>query len=547
MSKKENQNIEFKENWRDDILKTICAFANTDGGVVYIGVNDKGYSIKLKNEKRLLEEIPNKIRDILGIVADVKLISKQSKPVIKIYVNKYSVPISYKGKFYKRSGSTTSELKGLELSRFLVSHSGMSLVDAVEPRATLRDINIKTVRYFQELSAKRFPFISKEKDIKLILQKLNLVEKGKLKRAAILLFGKDPRKYFNSAFIQVGRFISESEVISTDIIDGNLFELVERTMEVLRLKYLENRFYYEGIYRKEDLIYPEDALREAVINAVIHRDYLGPHIQLRVYDNKLWLWNIGKLPPEITLEQLKQSHSSYPRNELLADIFFKAGFIESWGRGTLKIIDKCKEKGLPEPEFSEMTGGFLVVFYKAEPAESKKKRFTGRLADRLVDELVDGLAESQKKIIMLIKENPYISKKDLAEKIGISITAIDKNIAQLKKKSILRRIGPDKGGYWEVMNSFIFYKAEPAESKKKKFTGRLADRLVDELVDGLAESQKKIIMLIKENPYISKKDLAEKIGISITAIDKNIAQLKKKSILRRIGPDKGGYWEVIER
>ena len=126
-----------------------------------------------------------------------------------------------------------------------------------------------------------------------MLRKLNLVEKGKLKRAAILLFGKDPRKYFTPAFIQIGRFVSESEVISTDVIEGNLFEQVEKTIEILRLKYLENRFSYEGIYRKEDLVYPEEALREAVINAVIHRDYMGPHTQLRVYEDKLWLWNAG--------------------------------------------------------------------------------------------------------------------------------------------------------------------------------------------------------------------------------------------------------------
>lgn len=300
----------------------------------------------------------------------MKNIKKAGRPVIKMTVQKSTAPISYHGVFYIRSGSTTSELNGNELSRFLLSRAGASWDGIVEARASFDDISVKAVRNFQQLAKKRFPFIAKEKSVRLVLRKLNLVEKGKLKRAAVLLFGKDPRKYFSSAFIQVGRFVSESEVISTDVIEGNLFEQVEKTIEVLRLKYLENRFYYEGLLRKEDMIYPEEALREAVVNAVIHRDYLGPHTQLRVYDRKLWLWNAGELSEKITFEKLKKAHLSCPRNELLADVFFKTGYIEAWGRGTIKIVDACRKINLPDPEFSELTGGFLVSFSRA-PGESQ--------------------------------------------------------------------------------------------------------------------------------------------------------------------------------
>lgn len=149
MKKQENQDIEFKESWSDDVLKTICAFANTDGGIVYIGVNDQGKAVNVKDGKKLLEYIPNKIKDILGIVASIKSVRPQSKSVIKISVNKYTAPISCKGKFYKRSGSTTTELRGLELSRFLVSHSGISWENAIEPEVSLKDISMKTVRTFQ--------------------------------------------------------------------------------------------------------------------------------------------------------------------------------------------------------------------------------------------------------------------------------------------------------------------------------------------------------------------------------------------------------------
>jgi len=449
--KNENQNIEFKEQWRDSALKTVCAFANTEGGIIYIGVNDNGRSVALKDPQKLMEDIPNKIKDILGIVSGVKSVKKMGKTVIKITVKKYTAAIAYKGVFYIRSGSTTSELKGIALSRFLLSRAGASWDSIVEKNASFKDISVKAVRHFQKLAQKRFPFIAHEKNIKLVLQKLNLTEKGKLKRAAILLFGKNPRNFFVSAFFQIGRFISESEVISTDIIEGNIFEQVEKTIETLRMKYLENRFYYEGIYRKDDLVYPEDALREAVINAVIHRDYMGPHTQLRVYDDRLWLWNAGRLSEEITFENLKQAHSSHPRNEFLADVFFKAGFIEAWGRGTLKIVDKCREINLPEPEFSEMTGGFLITFFKAKNTGKAPEKDGRKVTVRVTGKVTERVTENQKIILSEMRKNPHVTAGKLSEAVGISERKIKENIKKLKIKKVLERIGPPKGGHWRVI------------------------------------------------------------------------------------------------
>ena len=361
----EQQNIEFKSQWTDNILKTVCAFANTNGGTIYIGIDDNGNPVELKNIKKLMEDIPNKIKNTIGIVPKVNLVERDGKQLIEVNIESYKYPVSYKGAFYKRSGSTNTELAGTELTQFLLQKSGLVWDQSVEPLATLDDINLDTLDHFKRLSQKRLSSISTEDDPELLLEKLNLLRNGKLKRAAILLFGKNPRKFFITSYLQIGRFISESEVISSDIIDGNLFEQVEKALEILRIKYLQNRFYYEGIVRKEDLEIPEAVLREAIINALIHRDYMIPaQTQLRVYDDKIWLWNAGKLPEGISIEQLKKPHASYLRNPLLADIFYKAGYIESWGRGTLNIIDYCTSANLPEPEMSEEMNGFLLVIHK---------------------------------------------------------------------------------------------------------------------------------------------------------------------------------------
>jgi len=310
--------------------------------------------------------------------------------------------------------------------------------------ATLDDINLDTLDHFKRLSQKRLSSISTEDNPELLLEKLNLLRNGKLKRAAILLFGKNPRKFFITSYLQIGRFISESEVISSDIIDGNLFEQVEKALEILRIKYLQNRFYYEGIVRKEDLEIPEAVLREAIINALIHRDYMIPaQTQLRVYDDKIWLWNAGKLPEGISIEQLKKPHASYLRNPLLADIFYKAGYIESWGRGTLNIIDYCTSANLPEPEMSEEMNGFLLVIHKYGEGSEKIPETTQKSPRKV--------PEKSQKILNALKENPFLSRKQLALNLGESEHTIQSRLRKLQKEGIIKRIGTAKGGHWEVV------------------------------------------------------------------------------------------------
>jgi len=153
----------------------------------------------------------------------------------------------------------------------------------------------------------------------------------------MLLFGENPQKLYPGAYLKIGKFLTETEIQTTDIVEGNLFQQLENSLEILRTKYLVSNIKFEGIHRRDILEYPYEALREAIINALIHRDYLGTSaIQIRVYNDKLVIMNEGKLPPEVPVEKLKTEHLSKPRNSLLAKAFYLAGFIESWGRGTIK-------------------------------------------------------------------------------------------------------------------------------------------------------------------------------------------------------------------
>lgn len=180
-----------------------------------------------------------------------------------------------------------------------------------------------------------------------------------------MLFGKDPRNFYINAYVKIGKFgKSDDDLLSQEIIESNAFELANQTLEILDKKYFTKSISYDGLHRIETTEYPYEAIRETLLNAIVHRQYMGAPIQISLYDDKIMIWNFGTLPEPMTFEDLKHKHASHPRNPILADVFFKGGLIESWGRGTLKIIDECESAGLPTPEIAEMTGGIIVTIYK---------------------------------------------------------------------------------------------------------------------------------------------------------------------------------------
>lgn len=403
-----------------------------------IGVDDQGNPIGLKNTDRLLEDLPNKIRNKLGIIPSIEVEKKNKREIIRISVHPSSVPISYDGKFFIRSGSTVQELQGKELADFLMKKSFYRWDDAIEERMPLSEIDADSIEQFKRYAVDRIPAITKETDLIRLLQKLNLIENSQLKRAAVLLFGKAPQQFYRQAVVRLGKFLTETEVQSTDIVKGNLFQQLENTLEILRMKYLQSITKFEGIHRRDILEYPYEALREAVINALIHRDYLGTsQIQVRVYPDKLVIMNQGKLPPEISVEELKTSHLSIPRNTLLAEVFYYAEFIESWGRGTLKIVENCVAQGLPEPDFAEENGVMSVVFYKDVWTEKNLQKL--------------GLNERQIKAVRYVKEKGKISNSEYQRINDCSRNTATNDLKYLIDKHIFNESGKKGSGSYYVI------------------------------------------------------------------------------------------------
>ncbi len=427
----ESQNVEWKEIWKDDYLKWICGFANASGGKIYIGKNDKGEIIGLSDSKKLLEDIPNKIQNHLGILCDVVLHSENEKQYIEIIVKPYEVPISYHGKYYYRSGSTKQELKGNVLNDFLLKKAGKTWDDIIEPKAKLEDIDIKAIETFKEsaFNNKRMPYIKNEENTKVILDNLLLVENNHLKRAAVLLFGKKPNRFYINAFVKIGRFGKTSdELLFQEIIEGNIFELADKTLDILDKKFLIAKISYEGLHRVEKWEYPYKAIRETIINAIVHRDYMGAPIQISVYDDKIIVWNEGVLPDDLTIEDLKRQHSSRPHNPIVASAFFKGGLIEAWGRGTVKIINECIKAGLPEPLIENAFGGIQVTLFKNQLDKSK---------------LIElGLNNRQISAVEYLKENLKISNSEYQKLNSISKATATRDLTELVDKyKLLKRHG----------------------------------------------------------------------------------------------------------
>lgn len=438
--KPEKQNIAYKSSWHDDYLKWICGFANAQGGKIFIGLNDAGEVVGVGNHKELMESVPNKIHDFLGILAEVNLDQADGRYFIEIIVPPYSVPISLRGRYYYRSGSTKQELTGAALNDFLLRKSGKTWDDVIEPRASFEDINEKTVATFLQASerAGRLP-VNEGLPLPDLFEKLRLTENGQLKRAAVILFGKDPGKFYPNTFVKIGRFGKDDiDLIFQETEEGNLIGLLQAVLEQLHHKFFTRAITFKGMHRLEKGEYPVPAIREMLLNALVHRNYMGAPIQIRVYDDKISIWNEGPLPEGLTLDALKRSHSSKPRNPIIADVSFKGGYIDAWGRGTIKILDSCKQAELPEPDMQEQDGGFIITLFKNKLTEEQLIKL--------------GLNDRQLKAVQFVKEKGRITNSEYRLLNNISDRTAIRDLVILTKSGVFEKLGEKKGVFYKLSN-----------------------------------------------------------------------------------------------
>ena len=445
----ESQNIEYKESWRDEYLKWLCGFANAQGGTIYIGIDDAGNVVGVKDAKKLMEDIPNKIQSGLGIVADVNKHTKDGKDYLEIKVGPSSFPISYHGEFHYRSGATKQQLTGIALTEFITKKTGVRWEDVAVDGITVDDLDAESFKIFRReaLRSKRMTEAELNISNEELLSKLKLLSNGKLKRSAVLLFYGDPSIVQVGSFVKVGKF-ANGTVEYHDDLEGSLISTADKIMDLIYLKYLKARITYEHDRRVETYPFARNAIREAIYNAIAHNCYMyGTPIQIRIEEEQIIISNRCILPEGWTAETLMQPHDSIPYNPDIANVFYRAGYIETWGQGIQKICDECTALGAELPKY-EIIGTGLRVYFPAlksalidQPKAPKHQNTEkhGALDDAMV-----------LRIIEILKEQPDISQEALGENLGVTRRVVQKYINALKEAGRIERVGGKRYGHWEI-------------------------------------------------------------------------------------------------
>ena len=549
---KESQNIEWKRSWRDEYLKWICGFANAQGGVLEIGRDDKGKVVGVSGVLRLLEEIPNKALSVLGILVDVNLKSEDGKEYLEIAVDGYPNPVSYKGDIYYRSGSTNQVLGGAALTRFLLQKYGRTWDDVPLPGVGLKDLDTRILDGFRQrgASSERLPGDILNESDEEIIERLQFREAEHLKRAAVLLFHPAPHLFVMEAYVKIGYFRG-SELLFQDVIEGDLFTQVDRTMDLLYTKYMRALISYDGVYRVETFPVPRDAMREAVINAVIHRDYTIPTtIQIRVSDDRIEMWNAADLSSDWAGEQLAGKLASRPHNPRIAQAFYRAGLIEAWGRGIRRIVDMCEEAGNPTPRWElQKTGeGLWTMFpfsaaYQAadttsggggaeETNQSTARETTPNAALKTTPKTTQNATQEtiRERILALLGEEPGITRRLLAERIGLTPDGVKYHLNKLRADGVIRRVGSTKAGRWEILTTPKTTQITAQESAQNTTQETIRER---------------ILALLAEEPGITRRLLAERVGLTPDGVKYHLNKLRAAGVIRHVGPTRAGRWEVL--
>lgn len=438
------------------------------GGIIYIGANDNGDIIGLGNKASdLLDKLPGKIKDSLGIVTEVKLEKQNDLEYITIKIDKYPIPISYHGKFYLRSGRSNHEATSSEYDRLLLERFGKTWDAMQVPNVSVEDLDKDSIERFKKLAVENKRLKQEDVDIdnESLLKNLKLYEDGYLTTSAILLFHKDPEKWIPGAYTRIGFFgKDDADLKYQDEVHGSLIYQAEKIVEILYSKYLKAYVSFNGMQRIDEYILPEVAAREIIYNFLQHKAYnLAVPTQIKVYDDHLYIWNPGEIPNEVK-DILFEAHPSIPRNLKISQVFFRAGFVEYWGSGIKRITEACKDYGTPIPEIVNEAGGVAV---KCKPSESYLKALKGlpqttesdlksnkmtndTQNDTLNDTQNDTLNKTEKNIFNLINSNKNITQLEIAETLNISKITVKRNIIKLREKGLIERIGTPRNGYWRI-------------------------------------------------------------------------------------------------
>jgi len=428
---KETEMLEFKESitqLKKAIIAIVAILNKHKKGKIIFGIKDDGKAIGVSIGKTTLRDISKAISDNIEpkIYPLIKEEIIEGKDCVIIEFSGDDIPYFAYGRAYKRVSDENKLISKKELEKIILSKKNHTWDTDTNSEFNLNDISEeKLKKYVAQVGLKYGTKIN-------ALEKLGLMKGKLLTNASIILFGKNPSKHFNLLNLRCAVFTGNdkaSTVIDMKDFQGDVFELIEHAQQYI-LQHINVGMKLEGLKRVDVPEINKDALREAIINAFCHRNYsINQEVQIAIFKDRVEILNPGKLVGSLKIKDILSKTISIRRNELISEIFHRIKYIEKWGTGISKI-----RKLEPETTFEEVGDFFLVTFKRKNNLVNVEKT----------------REKTREKIISAIRKNTYITIQGLKEITGLTDKGVEWNLSKLKKEGKLKRIGPDKGGHWEI-------------------------------------------------------------------------------------------------
>lgn len=456
---KESETLELKKSTSElkEAVISIAAILNKHGkGEAYFGIRNDGVIVGQDIGEKTIREVSKAISENIEpkIYPKVEAVELEGESCMRISFHGNEAPYFAYGRAYMRVGDEDRQLSAKELESLFVrkNRAVFSWDDKICGNAKISDVSEEKVKSFVEKAGLKFD--SKEN----ALEKLGLFKDGQLLNAAIMFFAEKPQTFFPNAKMRGAVFLKGGTIVDMKDYEGDLLYLIDEAQKyVLRNTRTGERI--EGLVRIDIPEINADALREAVVNAFCHRDY-NQHgsVDIAVYPDQVEIRSPGKLYGGLTIKKITTQHVSERRNELIADLFHRIHLIEKWGRGIEKILLLQ-----PKTAFKEVGRQFFTIFPRenfSRVTSPKQGETTQKLHRNFIEDAqklviasghANNLTYSTSKVLACILEDRHATTAKIAKELKISTRAVAGQIAKLRKNNLIKRVGPDKGGHWEVL------------------------------------------------------------------------------------------------
>jgi len=479
LKKKESATLEFKAQFdKNEVGKVICSFLNRDGGQLVLGIEENQKVTGIKDAEKLASEIQNFLTAEIvpepAVSVDVQTVEKKNLLVVSVWQGT-NQPYIFKGGVYYRVGSSTIQADSKQLAALI--HKETERNQRWETKSAI-EVEVEEIDLNEVLECiKEANLAGREQNLPdnplQFLGKYGLFKNGDLTNAAVVLFGKNPVKYFPQVQVRLSVFKTDKsgeKLLYDKIFDGNLFKSIRQITDFFDLAYGVSSTFQSAKWRRTDKpSFPRLAIREAILNAFIHRDYssFSSKIAINVYPDKLQISSYGCLPKGISIKSLSEDHLSVPVNPTIAQIFFLRNWIELIGIGTVKMIDQCKKLGFKIPVWNQKDNTVNVVFPDVKVPFNYGEGITEGITEGLnnlivkaIDEgitegITEGLINTYLAVIEVLIKNGSLKVTQLANEIGKSAKTVERYVAFLKEIGAIEYEGSKKAGGYRVTDSLL--------------------------------------------------------------------------------------------